>query len=353
MNMKKYILTFVVLAVALVCAAQVKMKVEGIALPGQDSVSVRELSHGMLIAKIPVKEGKFSTTLPLGENELVAVMGDDFYIPMFADGVAVNVNLPEHTMKGSPLNEMTSLCDRQLDSLSHNIQSRVAHLMSIEGGDPAIREQQLKALMDEQIHKSNELLKPYANSLVPVAFLPDMVMRMPYEMASSWMDDNAPYMKHERMRVVKQYVDGMSKKMPGRMFTDLTMHDLDGNIRRLSEWCGKGNYVLIDFWASWCGRCRKEMPNVVENYVKYHPKGLEIIGVSFDNKAEPWRAAVKQMGMDWIHISDLKGWESAASDAYGVMAIPSNVLLDGDGRIVAYDLRGERLGAKLKEIFGL
>ena len=96
----------------------------------------------------------------------------------------------------------------------------------------------------------------------------------------------------------------------------------------------------------------QEMPNVVETYVKYHSKGYEIVGVSFDSKAEPWKAAVKQLGMDWPQISDLKGWQSAASEAYGIMAIPSNVLLDGEGRIVANDLRGERLHAKLKEIYG-
>ena len=94
------------------------------------------------------------------------------------------------------------------------------------------------------------------------------------------------------------------------------------------------------------------MPNVVASYVKYHSKGYEIIGVSFDNKEAAWKAAVKTLGMDWIQLSDLKGWQSAASEAYGVDAIPSNVLLDPEGRIVASDLRGSALESKLKEIYG-
>ena len=94
------------------------------------------------------------------------------------------------------------------------------------------------------------------------------------------------------------------------------------------------------------------MPNVVENYVKYHKEGFEIVGVSFDQNEAQWKAAIKNLGMDWPQISDLKGWECAASDAYGVIAIPSNVLLDGNGCIVAYDLRGERLGEQLKTIYG-
>jgi peroxiredoxin len=138
----------------------------------------------------------------------------------------------------------------------------------------------------------------------------------------------------------------------GLKFTDLTMNDLDGQSRSLSEWCGKGNYVLVDFWASWCTPCRREMPNVVASYVKYHKKGYEVVGVSFDDKETAWKSAVNQMGMDWIQISDLKGWESAATSAYGEESIPSNVLLDPDGRIVASDLRGPQLEKKLKEIYG-
>ena len=93
------------------------------------------------------------------------------------------------------------------------------------------------------------------------------------------------------------------------------------------------------------------MPNVVAAYEKYHDKGFDVVGVSFDQKAEAWKKAIEQIGMKWHNISDLKGWKCAASEVYGVSSIPSNILIDGEGKIVASDLRGEALQNKLAEIF--
>jgi len=142
------------------------------------------------------------------------------------------------------------------------------------------------------------------------------------------------------------------KRKPGTMFHELTMKDMEDREVKLSQWAGKGNYVLVDFWASWCGPCRQEMPNVIQNYERYHAKGFEIVGVSFDQKKDAWVAAIQQMGMRWPQMSDLKGWQCAASDIYGVRSIPASVLLDPQGKIIAIDLRGNALGAKLKEIYG-
>ena len=94
------------------------------------------------------------------------------------------------------------------------------------------------------------------------------------------------------------------------------------------------------------------MPNVVANYNKYHDKGFEVIGVSFDNKADAWKSAVQKIGMKWPQLSDLKGWKCIAGEIYGINSIPASILLDGEGKIVAIDLRGDDLGAKLKEIYG-
>lgn len=135
----------------------------------------------------------------------------------------------------------------------------------------------------------------------------------------------------------------------GATYTDLTMPDLNGKEMKLSQYVGKSKLVLVDFWASWCGPCRAEMPNVVEAYKKYHAKGLEIVGVSFDNDADAWKAGVAQLKMTWPQMSDLKGWESAAAKAYNVTGIPANVLLDQEGKIVAKDLREEALHTTIEK----
>ena len=133
----------------------------------------------------------------------------------------------------------------------------------------------------------------------------------------------------------------------GSVAPDFSLQTPEGKILTLSSFRGK--VVLVDFWASWCGPCRKENPNVVAMYKKYHNKGFEVYSVSLDDDKDKWLKAIQADGLVWNHASDLKGWQSQAAQLYGVDAIPFTLLLDKEGKILGKGLRGEELEQKVVE----
>jgi thiol-disulfide isomerase/thioredoxin len=139
------------------------------------------------------------------------------------------------------------------------------------------------------------------------------------------------------------------KSMVGVAATDFTQPTAEGTKISLTSF--KGKYVLVDFWASWCGPCRAESPTLVKAYDQYKSKGFEIFSVSMDDKKEKWLKAAKDDGYTWTQVGDLKGWENEAGAIYGISAIPFNFLIDPNGTIIARNLRGEELEKKLKELF--
>lgn len=153
-----------------------------------------------------------------------------------------------------------------------------------------------------------------------------------------------------------QFVQYVERKLrstigPGSMAPEIEMKDPNGVTRKLSDLRGK--VVMIDFWASWCSPCRMENPNVVKLYKKYKDKGFDIYSVSLDKTRDAWLRAIQQDGLEWPnHVSDLRGWTSSGGATYGIRSVPSTVLVDRDGRIIARNLRGQELANKLKEIFG-
>lgn len=162
---------------------------------------------------------------------------------------------------------------------------------------------------------------------------------------------SAKYPTHPMVQMLHKIIARQSALSPGTPCPDIALQDPNGKEIRLSSFRGK--VVLIDFWASWCKPCRAEMPKVVALYKKYKNKGFEILGISLDKEKEKWIEAIKQDGMTWPQVSDLKFWNSEVVGLFNVEAIPYTILVDKEGKILAKGLRGDELENKLKEVLNM
>ena len=154
--------------------------------------------------------------------------------------------------------------------------------------------------------------------------------------------------RYEYAQAFVSAVNSMKSVAIGQPAPEIALPDTTGQVVKLSSF--KGKYVLVDFWAKWCGPCRQENPNVVRAFNKYKDKGFTVFGVSLDRNKEDWMQAIRKDGLTWTHVSDLKYWNSEAARLYNINGIPFSVLLDKDGIIIAKNLRGAALEQKLAEI---
>jgi thiol-disulfide isomerase/thioredoxin len=295
----------------------------------------------------------------------IQVENFDWLFPLINDGVPMEVDFADSTLSGSALNNKITECDKRNSKAYARINQMVQEFVALPKEEQAAQEEafvaQYEEAFNEYVDTKLAIIEENKDNLVPVVFIENVAQAAGYEKLNEILESGAPFTKHPFVEDLKaQLKDVMDAEVKaedakgaiiGKKFLDLEEADTEGNMHKLSEYVGKGNWVLVDFWASWCGPCKAEMPNVVAAYKQYHSKGFEVVGLSFDREKEPWVEAIVEWQMPWIHLSDLKYWKTVASEVYSVNSIPDNLLIDPEGIVVARGLRGEALARKLTEIY--
>lgn len=201
----------------------------------------------------------------------------------------------------------------------------------------------------EVLKLDRQFVKEHPNSLVAANILAVYTTTWGKAETETLYNGFSERMKNSPYGVkIKRYLDLTNEPAIGEPFVDFEMANENGQMKKLSEAIGK--VTLLEFWASWCGPCREENPNLVKTYEKYHPNGFEVFAVSHDSKKEMWLKAIETDQLPWQHVSDLQGSDNAAGLIYGINGIPDNFLIDENGVVIARNLRGEYLNQKLEEL---
>lgn len=212
-------------------------------------------------------------------------------------------------------------------------------------------EAKLEKLGNEIKEISNKYISSHPKSAYSVILISDRATMGDYNEVKNIYDLLDPSAQQTTTgKLIAEQLILLKRSVIGEAMLDFTQNDTEDHPVQFAAF--KGQYVLVDFWASWCGPCRGENPNVLKAYDKYKDKNFTVIGVSLDNKSEKWKKAIKDDNMPWTQLSDLKGWKNEVSTYYGIQGIPSNFLVDPQGKIIAKNLRGEALNQKLAELFG-
>ncbi len=362
--MKHRILSFIAGALVLAgCDNNPKYRING-TVKGLDTAHLYLVAYAEknldTLNRTIVKNGKFSLsgTTDKTQDAFIVIKGQrgGFHIILENADFKANIDIEkyeESKITGTPsqdlLNRFNDLT-AQLRKKSEEMQPLYMQAVQ-DKNEEKIKSivKEFEDLAKEISEKRNELIKANPdNNLSLKMFLQQISENDPEKNEEIYAALSEDLKNSEEGKKAKTQLDRMAVLKIGAVAPNFSLPDPKGNLIDMHSI--KGKVKLLDFWASWCGPCRNENPNVVNLYNKFHHKGFEILGISLDTKKENWEKAIKDDKLTWHHVSDLKGWENEAAQLYMVQGIPATFLLDADNKIVAVNLRGEELQKKVAEL---
>lgn len=269
-----------------------------------NKVYLTDMASRNVLDSAVIANGKFTFTGKADTALICQIQSRPYRMELVLENGDIAVEMGETDKRsGTPLNDSFALFLSDMDSLQNTIIAKQQEIMQ-------------KGLSEEELREA-------------------------------WQDFQTNTIMPEFNRVMSENFDRNKDNAVGAMFTDFTIEQPDGSKVSLSDYVGKGKYVLVDFWASWCGPCRAEIPNIKELYDKYHSKGLDVLGVAVWDKVEDTQKAIKELGIVWPQIINA---QQIPTELYGIQGIPHIILFAPDGTIVARDLREEAMKGKVAEV---
>jgi peroxiredoxin len=319
------------------------------------------ITNGRFMFKGTIKEPAMASLMMVIADPMAADMPRGMkrdILPIFLDNTTITItaqdSISKAVVKGSPANDAYEKLNGMLKDVTVQIKMLQQEYRQLYMSRDEEGMKKLEPRFDELEAREKSIMRNYLdkNPGSPIAMFA-LNQYAGYEINPAEVEPVFNHLdkKIKRSEAGKAFVQRMEaakRTAVGQPAIDFSQAAADG--RQVSLTSLRGKYVLVDFWASWCGPCRAENPNVVKAYSRYKEKGFEILGVSLDDKKDKWLAAIQADNLSWIHVSDLRGWKNAAAELYSIRAIPQNLLIDPQGVIIAKNLRGDALESKLDEI---
>ena len=374
---KKTIITILLAVVAMAGQSQtftpvvedsIDFVITGTTTSNNDSVATFPCApHGQSV-KFPIQDGRFTVTGRLPRNTFFQIgdyEGND--LRFIVDDMPTEINLVTGEVKGSDLQQRFIRCQMREREIYRIVipwwenfnKEEQARIMAMRAGDQQMQTAKDSANVNKYNSHIAELetanlknIRENLGNIIPAWYFYTGMGSLTNEQMNEFMREDAPYAHHPAMeRPWKKYYSMQKQRaITGKPFIDFEAEAPDGTKHRLSEYAGHSQYVLIDFWASWCGPCIASFPFMKQVYADYKDRGLCIIGMSCDKDRNAWLKALDKHQLPWTALLSPAS-KGDALDLYGVSGIPTVILIAPDGTIIATDIEGKELKAKLEDIF--